>query len=97
MEVDIMIDIRNLIIDFYEKKSPTKTMFMFPDIYKGIKSPYTKKGLTTPFKRKEVKNVIDDMITNQEAVYWSSGSTTYIKLNKPIDDLRQGCLEEKLE
>ena len=92
-----MADIRNLIIDFYEKKGPSSTMFMFPDIYKGLKKIYKNQGTNPPFKRKDVKDVIDDMIANQEAVYWSSGSTTYIKLNKPIDELRKSDLEQKLD
>ena len=56
-----MADIRSLILDFYEKKAPYKTMFMFPDIYRGVKRPYKKKGTKAPFKRKDVKNVIEEI------------------------------------
>ena len=37
------------------------------------------------------------MVLDQELDYWSSGSTTYIKINKPIDELKKGSLEQKVD
>jgi len=92
-----MTDIRTLIIDFYEKKAPNKTMFMFGDVYKGVKGLCKKQGIDPPYKLRAVKKVVDKMIIGQELDYWSSGSTTYIKLNKTVEELRKGTLEEKLD
>lgn len=92
-----MADIRSSIIDFYEKKAKSKTMFLFGDIYKGLKKICKDEGIEPVYKRKEVKKAIGKMVLDQELDYWSSGSTTYIKINKPIDELKKGSLEQKVD
>jgi len=93
-----MVDIRSLVIDFYESKAPGRKTFMLPDIYRGIKKTYDKKGQKIPFGQRAMNKVINTMVINHEAEYWSSGSTTYLRMLKPFDELRAASsLEEKLD
>ena len=93
-----MAEIRDLILDFYEKKAPNKTMFMFGDVYKGVKKLCVKEQIDPPYKIKEVKKTVQSMVLAAELDYWSSGSTTYIKLAKPLEEIRPSTnLEDKLD
>ncbi|MBU4501274.1 MAG: dissimilatory sulfite reductase D family protein [Nanoarchaeota archaeon] len=93
-----MVEIRDLILDFYEKKAPNKTMFMFGDVYKGVKKLCVKEKIDPPYKLRAVKKVVDKMVIDAELDYWSSGSTTYIKLAKPLEEIRPSTnLEDKLD
>jgi DNA-binding MarR family transcriptional regulator len=59
-------EIKQAILDFFEKKSGSKKMHYLSDIAHGI-------GL----KKKEIKEVVQQMIEKGEIEPWSSGSTTY--------------------
>ena len=62
-------EIKQAILDWLEKKSATKKMHYLSDIAKGI-------GL----KKKEIKEVVQEMIETGAIEPWSSGSTTYYML-----------------
>lgn len=89
-----MPTIKDLILEFYEKKGKQRTMFMFPELYRGIKELCKEKGIAD-YPKKDVQDLVNEMIIKEELEYWSSGSTTYIKLGKPIEELKQN-LETKL-
>ncbi|MCK5541669.1 MAG: dissimilatory sulfite reductase D family protein [Desulfobacterales bacterium] len=54
------------VVDFLTKKQATKTKFYFKDFYKIFPDD----------KPREIKKVINKMVTEQVLEYWSSGSTT---------------------
>jgi hypothetical protein len=57
------------VIDELQRKSKSKTKFYFSDLANIL-------GL----KPREAKKIINEMVTEQSLVYWSSGSTTMYSL-----------------
>jgi hypothetical protein len=63
-------EIKAHIIDELNKKSKTKTKFYFSDLAKMVPD----KGA------RDVKKVVNEMVSEGALVYWSSGSTTMYSL-----------------
>ncbi len=61
---------KQLILENLQKKGGTKTKFYLKDFYKMIPD----------MKTREVKNLVNKMVSEGKLEYWSSGSTTLIGL-----------------
>ncbi|MFP4391668.1 MAG: dissimilatory sulfite reductase D family protein [Desulfohalobiaceae bacterium] len=57
------------VIDELQKKSKSKTKFYFSDLANILE-----------LKPREAKKIINEMVSEQSLVYWSSGSTTMYSL-----------------
>ncbi len=55
-----------VVVDFLTKKSKTKTKFYLKDFYKIFPDD----------KPRQIKKVVNNMVTEMVLEYWSSGSTT---------------------
>ena len=67
-------EIKQAILDFFEKKSKSKKMFYLSDIATGVE-----------MKKKDIKKVVQEMIQEGAIEPWSSGSTTYYMLKGSRD------------
>lgn len=66
-----MSEIKDAVLAFVKKKTERgKGLNSMRDITKGCKD----------FDKREVKKAAQDLIADGELAYWSSGSTTYIRL-----------------
>ena len=73
-------DVKQAVLDFFEKNSA-----------KGKKKMYPKdvaKAMEEQFPRNVSKQAIQDLIAEEKLAYWSSGSTTYVMLQKDFDDYK---------
>jgi hypothetical protein len=61
---------KQVILDELEKKKKSKTKFYLKDFYKMIPD----------MKSRQVKNLVNQMVSEGKLEYWSSGSTTLIGL-----------------
>ncbi|MCA1959849.1 MAG: dissimilatory sulfite reductase D family protein [Desulfomonile sp.] len=61
---------KQVILDALQKKSGTKTKFYLKDFY----------AMLPDMKNREVKNLVNKMVSQGLLEYWSSGSTTLIGL-----------------
>ncbi|MFP4315656.1 MAG: dissimilatory sulfite reductase D family protein [Desulfovibrionales bacterium] len=59
-------EIKQRILDEVKKKSTTKSKFYFSDLSKMVPE----------MKSREVKKVVNEMVSEGKLSYWSSGSTT---------------------
>ncbi len=64
------MDVKQAVLDFFEKAPEGKKRYMMNDIVKKIPE----------FKKPEIKKAIDELIREKTLAYWSSGSTTYVTL-----------------
>lgn len=63
-----MMDIKEALLDFFEKAPEGKKRHMMNDIAKKL----------TDFNKKDLKRAITELIEEGKLCYWSSGSTTYV-------------------
>ncbi len=61
---------KQIILDELNKKSKTKTKFYLKDFY----------AMIPDMKNRDVKNLVNKMVSQSLLEYWSSGSTTLIGL-----------------
>jgi hypothetical protein len=59
-------DIKKTIMEELEKKSKSKSKFYFSDLSKMVPD----------MKARDVKKIVNEMVSEGLLVYWSSGSTT---------------------
>jgi hypothetical protein len=59
-------DPKDIIIDFIKSKSKSKSKFYFSDL----------SNLFEDKKPREVKKIVNELVSEEKLVYWSSGSTT---------------------
>ena len=74
-------ELKQALLDFMKKSSS-----------KGKKKLYAKdlaKGVADNFDRREAKKMIQEMLTNGDLSYWSSGSTTYVMLPEDFAELQK--------
>ena len=62
------MDVREALLDFFEKAPAGKKRYMMGDIAKKL----------TDFKKKDIKKAVSELIEEGKLCYWSSGSTTYV-------------------
>lgn len=61
-----MADPKEIVVDFINSKSKTKSKFYFNDLA----------ALFPEMKMREAKKIINQLVTDGVLEYWSSGSTT---------------------
>ena len=63
-------DVKRIILDFFKSKEKVKTKFYMSDIHDAVE------GVT----KKDLKKIVNEMITEGTLMYYSTGSTTMIQL-----------------
>jgi len=67
---DVSEELKQQILDFFEKSRGKKSKFYIKDVIKGMPGE----------ERSTVKKACQALLNEQKLDYWSSGSTTYLVL-----------------
>ena len=63
-------DVKQKILDFFKSKEKIKTKFYMSDIHDAVEG----------VSKKDLKKIVNEMITEGTLMYYSTGSTTMIQL-----------------
>jgi hypothetical protein len=63
-------DVKRIILDFFKSKEKVKTKFYMSDIHDAVEG----------VSKKDLKKIVNEMITEGILMYYSTGSTTMIQL-----------------
>jgi hypothetical protein len=63
-------DVKRIILDFFKSKEKVKTKFYMSDIHDAVEG----------VSKKDLKKIVNEMITEGTLMYYSTGSTTMIQL-----------------
>ncbi len=73
------MDVKEALMDFFDKAPEGKKRYMMKDIAKKLPD----------FKKKDIKKAISELIGEGKLCYWSSGSTTYV--STPESEAKKGA------